>query len=109
MTEPETIVPAGVGQRIRSLEIDGFTILPRLLGTAQVEWLRTELEALPLDRSRYTDKQWFAHHVQWAECPSAWALVANPAALEFLADLFGDEVACMSVSYSRSDPAYPGM
>lgn len=104
-----TITVSNTGPRIKSLEIEGFTILPGALAPVDSERLRAELEALPLRRSSYTDKQWFVHNIQWAECPAVWALIKNPVTMTFLTALFGDDIVCVSASYSRSDPGYPGM
>jgi ectoine hydroxylase-related dioxygenase (phytanoyl-CoA dioxygenase family) len=109
MTAPTCLIAPGAEQQTKSLEIEGFTILPRAIASVRVQRLRAELEELPLRHSSYTDKQWFAHNVQWAECPAVWALIKNPVLMAFLTGLFGDEVICVSVSYSRSDPGYPGM
>lgn len=109
MRAPAPMAASSAGPRIKSLEIEGLTIVPSVLPPARVKQLRAELEDLPLHRSSYTDKQWFTHNVQWAECPAAWALINHPVTMTFLGGLFGDEVVCVSVSYSRSDPGYPGM
>jgi ectoine hydroxylase-related dioxygenase (phytanoyl-CoA dioxygenase family) len=105
------MTPTGLstGKTIKALEVEGYSVLTALLDRELAVRLRTELEALPLRCSSYTDKQWFAHNLQWARCPSVWDLIRNPAALAFLLRLFGDEAVCVSVSYSRSDPGYPGM
>lgn len=109
MTTHAMMTASGTGPWIKSLEVEGFTIVPGVLPPARVGQLRAELEALPLRCSSYTDKQWFAHNVQWAKCPAAWTLIKHPVMMTFLSGLFGDEVVCVSVSYSRSDPGYPGM
>jgi hypothetical protein len=98
-----------LGDRIKSLELEGYTVLPGMLTAARTSELRTELEALRLQCSSYTDRQWFAHNVQWEECPTTWKLMSQPNAMTFLERLFGSEIVCISVSYSRSDPGYPGM
>jgi hypothetical protein len=99
----------GVAERVKELELQGFTLLPGLLGPEQVGELRDAVSAIELRRSTYTDKQWYAHGIQWSGNPAVWRLIQHPATVMFLGDLFGDELVCVGVSYSRSDPGYPGM
>ncbi len=94
---------------VRQLELGGYTILPTLLDESQLRALRTAMESLPLRHSSYTDTQWFSHNVEWAASSPALAAIALPATLSFLQVLFADEVVCVSASYSRIEPGYPGM
>jgi hypothetical protein len=98
-----------IGLKIRGLEIDGWTLLPRVLNPEQIERIRGEAEALPLQASSYTEKQWYRHDLQFDAAPTILAAIEAPASLSFLTRLFGDEILCVSVSYSRSDPGYSGM
>jgi hypothetical protein len=63
------------------------------------------MDTIELRRSTYTDKQWYAHGIQWSGNSAVWRLIQHPATAAFLADLFGDELVCVGVSYSRSDCA----
>ncbi|NLU77769.1 phytanoyl-CoA dioxygenase family protein [Micromonospora sp. HNM0581] len=95
--------------RVKELELQGYTVLPGLLDSDHLTELRDAVEDIELKQSSYTDKQWYAHGVQWSELSAVWQLIRHPAATAFLADLFGDELICVGVSYSRSDPGYAGM
>jgi hypothetical protein len=95
--------------RIKELELQGYTVLPDLLDPGQLNELRDAVDHVELKQSSYTDKQWYAHGIQWSGLPAIWALIRHPVATAFLADLFGDELICVGVSYSRSDPGYAGM
>jgi hypothetical protein len=99
----------GVPERIKELELRGYTVLPGLLNAEQLDQLRTAVETIDLRRSSYTDKQSYAHGIQWSGSAAIWNLIRHPAIATFLDDLFGDELICVGVSYSRSDPGYPGM
>ncbi len=99
----------GVAERIKELELQGYTLLPGLLDPGQVGELRAAMDTIELRRSTYTDRQWYAHGIQWWGNQAVWRLIQHPATAAFLADLFGDELVCVGVSYSRSDPGYPGM
>ena len=101
--------PLGAAERVKELELQGYTLLPGLLDPEQVGELREAVNTIELRHSTYTDKQWYAHGVQWSGSPAVWRLIQHPATTAFLGELFGDELVCVGVSYSRSDPGYPGM
>ena len=106
---PGTAPPLGAAERVKELELQGYTLLPGLLDPEQVGELREAVNTIELRHSTYTDKQWYAHGVQWSGSPAVWRLIRHPATTAFLGGLFGDELVCVGVSYSRSDPGYPGM
>jgi Phytanoyl-CoA dioxygenase (PhyH) len=101
--------PLGVVERIKELELQGYTLLPGLIDPEQVDELRAAMDTIELRCSAYTDKQWYSHGIQWSGSRAVWRLIQHPTATAFLADLFGDELVCVGVSYTRSDPGYPGM
>ena len=98
-----------IGLKIRSLEVDGWALLPQVLDSEQIELIRSEAEALPLQTSDYAENQWYRHDIQYDDVPSVLAAIEAPACLSFLNRLLGDDVLCVSISYSRSEPGYPGM
>jgi len=99
----------GLPEHVKELELQGFTVLPDLLDAKQLDELRGAVRAIELRQSSYTDKQWYAHDIQWSGIAAVWRLIQNPYATTFLGELFGDELVCVGVSYSRSEPGYPGM
>jgi Phytanoyl-CoA dioxygenase (PhyH) len=110
MEDLQRIRPApSLGQLIKSVEIEGYVLLPGLLDEQLVQGLRRTLDRLPLKCSDYTDRQWYLHDVQWIADPFIGRAIANPRALAFLAELFADDILCVGASFSRSDPGYAGM
>lgn len=100
---------SATGEQIRKLEVDGFVVLPGILDESFVRGLRDLIAELPLSHSSYTDKQWFRHNIQLTDSAYLHELIAHPGILGFLDLVLGDEIVCVGVSCSRSDPGYPGM
>ncbi|QUQ68810.1 phytanoyl-CoA dioxygenase family protein [Kutzneria sp. CA-103260] len=98
-----------VGDQVRSLEIDGYAVLPGVLDEDAVHALGDLQRRTSLDRSSYTDKQWYRHNLQRDGDPEVLRLVEQPRILAFLDTLFADELVCIGVSCSRSEPGYDGM
>lgn len=98
-----------VGDQVKSLELDGFVALPDILGESLVLELCDLITQLPLRRSSYTDKQWYLHDIHRLPHPEIHQLIGQPRILDFLGNLFGDELVCVGASCSRSDPGYAGM
>ncbi|MDF5756213.1 phytanoyl-CoA dioxygenase family protein [Spongiactinospora sp. TRM90649] len=97
------------GERVRNLEIEGYVVLPGLLAEDEVRALGEAAGRIGLRRSGYTDRQWFAHDIQWDADPLITRTLGAGPAMDFLAALFDDDVICIGMTYSRSDPGYPGM
>lgn len=98
-----------VGQRVQALELAGYAVVPGVLAPELRDSLRAELEPLPLAHTSYSDKQWYVHDVQWRGGPCVLDLLAHPAMLGFLRHVFGDDLACVSATFARTDPGYCGM
>ncbi|WP_417392356.1 phytanoyl-CoA dioxygenase family protein [Gimesia sp.] len=98
-----------VGQQIRSLEVDGYVVIPDLLSTEQIAGIREELMRLPTQRTDYSAHQRGFSGVQWTDSPTAIATIALPAMISFLEKLFGDELICTSCTYAVSQPGHPGI
>ncbi|MEU6034135.1 phytanoyl-CoA dioxygenase family protein [Actinomadura sp. NPDC047616] len=98
-----------VGERVRNLELEGYVVVPGHLGDSLLRRLREAAEHIPLRRSDYTDTQWYAHDLQWRADPAVLEMATSARTLDFLGELFADDVVCLGVSCSRSEPGYPGM
>jgi hypothetical protein len=98
-----------LSDRIRGLESDGFLLIPDLLDADQLEIIRAELSRLPITTTDYSDKQGGCMDVQWTDSPNAIDVVALPAMIDFLTELFGDEIICTSMGYGVSMPGHPGI
>ena len=98
-----------VEQRIRSIELDGYVVIPDLLPAAQLDAIRDELSRLPTTAVDYSQHQRGCSNVQWTDSPTAIRVIALPAMIEFLTTLFGDELICTSCAYALSQPGHPGI
>ncbi|NQV27336.1 MAG: phytanoyl-CoA dioxygenase family protein [Rhodopirellula sp.] len=96
-------------QRIRSIELDGFVVIPDLLPAAQLELIRAELCRLPTTAVDYSEHQRGHSNVQWTDSPNAVSVIALPPIIEFLTTLFGDDLVCTSCAYAVSEPGHPGI
>lgn len=97
------------GQQIRSLEVDGYVVLPDLLSAEQIAGIRAELMQLPTQGTDYSAHQRGFSGVQWTDSPTAISVIALPAMIAFLERLFGDELICTSCTYAVSQPGHPGI
>ena len=96
-------------QRIRSIELDGYVVIPDLLSPSQLDAIRGELSRLPTTAVDYSEHQRGCANVQWTDSPTAIRAIAFPAMIEFLETLFGDELICTSCAYALSRPGHPGI
>ncbi len=96
-------------ERVRSVELDGYVVLPDLLSAEQLEKIRTELARLPTTAVDYSEHQRGHSAVELTDSPGAIDVIALPAMIDFLAHLFGDEIICTSCGYALSEPGHPGI
>lgn len=97
------------GQRIKSIELDGYAVMPDLLSAGQLDAIRAELSRLPTTAVDYSEHQRGCSNVQWTDSPTAIRVIALPAMIEFLGTLFGDNLICTSCAYAVSQPGHPGI
>jgi len=95
--------------QIRSLEVDGFVVLPDLISTDEITAIREELDRLETTAVDYSENQRGHRHVIATDSPNTIRLIANPPVIEFLGDLFGDELICTSCMFSLAQPGHPGI
>ncbi len=96
-------------QRIRSIELDGYVVIPDLLLAFQLDEIRGELSRLPTTEVDYSKHQRGCSNVQWADSPTTIQVIALPATIQFLTTLFGDELICTSCAYAVSQLGHPGI
>ena len=80
--------------QIRSIELEGYVVLPKLLSESQLESIREELRDLPTKSVDYSPHQRGYSNVQWSNSPRSIELIAHKPMIDFLTDLFGDEMIC---------------
>ena len=96
-------------RQFRSLEFEGFVVVPDLLSEELMEKIREETSTLPTTSVDYSEHQRYISDVQWTDSPHATSAIALPATVEFLEELLGDELICTSCSYVESGPGHPGI
>jgi hypothetical protein len=96
-------------EQIRSIELEGFVVLPDLLSPETLDTIREELGRLPVKAVDYSPHQRTFSNVHWTDSPTAIKTIAHPGMIEFLSDLFGDELICASCAYSCAYPGHPGI
>lgn len=95
------------GERIRSLELDGYLVLPDLLSPDHI--VRLKAETAQLVRSvGHSVKQQTKAGVQFMG-GSITDVIAHPptTTTSFLRELFGDGGVFMTYAYARSEPGHP--
>lgn len=95
--------------RVRSIELDGFVVIPGLLSAEQITALHAELDSLPMTSTDYSKHQKGCSDIWTSDCPVAIDIIANPPILEFLSSLFGDNLICTSIGLGVSEPGHPGI
>jgi hypothetical protein len=97
-----------LGQRIHQIEVEGYVVLPTLLTAEQIAGLKSETARLETRAVDYSVHQQVRPGVQFAG-GAITDLIANPATIAVLRELFGDEIVLMSYAYARSEPGHPGI
>ena len=95
--------------QIRSIELEGYVVIPGLLSPETLDRIREELAKLPTRAVDYSPHQRGCSDVQWTDSPTAIDVIANPPMIDFLTDLFGDDLICTSCGYGCSQPGHPGI
>ena len=96
------------GRKIYSLEVEGYAVLPGLLGPDQIRELKQATAGLETSAVDYSVHQRVCPHLEFSGGPIT-ELIGHPPTIAFLRLLFGDEIAFMSYSYARSEPGHPGI
>jgi len=98
-----------VGERIRHIELEGYVVVPDLLGPELLARVRAEVDRLPTTPTDYSEQQRGHRHVEASDSPACVGVIALPAMVEFLRALFGDELVCTSCMFAVSRPGHPGI
>ena len=96
-------------ERIRSIELEGYVLIPDLLSPELLEGIRGEMAGLPTTSVDYSEYQRGCVNVQWTDSPRAISVIALPEMIDFVKGLFGDDLICTSCQYARSEPGHPGI
>ncbi len=97
-----------LGERIRQIEVEGYLVLPDLLGAEDVHALKTETAKLPTTPVDYSVYQRGCSGIQFAG-GRITELIGHGPTLRFLRELFGHDIVFMTYAYARSEPGHPGI
>ena len=96
------------GEQLRQLELEGYLAIPNLLTPEEIARLKAETAELKTRAVDYSPHQKGSPAVQF--CGGAISeLIAHPRTVEFLGEVFGDDLVLMSYDYARSEPGHPGV
>lgn len=95
--------------QVRSIELNGFLVMPNVIEPDVLDELRTEVERLPTTGVDYSENQRGCVNIQWTDSPQCIQLIANRTILDFLSELFGDDLVCTSCTLAVSLPGHPGI
>ena len=95
-------------QRIRQLEVEGYLVLPDLLDAQHIARLKAITATFATKAVDYSPHQRGRPAIQF-DGAEITALIGHAPTLEFLYQLFGDEIIFMHYSYARSEPGHPGI
>ena len=97
-----------VGERIRQIEVEGYLVLPDLLQPEEIAALKAITSTFETQAVDYSAHQRGKSNLEY-EGGALAKLIARPRVVEFLRQLFGDEVIMMSYNYAISEPGHPGI
>lgn len=96
-------------QRIKHLELEGFTMLPGSLDAGQIARITEETNKLDLKATSYSEHQRVFGKVNRTNSPFTNSMVDYQPTVSFLKELFGDELVCTSNTFALSAPGHPGI
>ena len=101
--------PHRAGPAVRSIEVDGFVMFPGVLSPDELAALSEELSGLAAARVLARTRLRVVRDVHRSPARQAVELIGDPSMLGFVRRVLGDDIVCMSASYARYEPGYPGM
>ena len=96
------------GERIRQLEVEGYLVLPDLLDAEHIARLKAITATFETKAVDYSKNQRGRPNIQF-DGGEITDLIGHAPTLEFLRQLFGDEIIFMHYGYARSEPGHPGI
>ncbi len=96
------------GEQIKSLELDGYLVLPGVLSADHLAQLRQETSGLETKPVSYSVHQRTRGNMQWHGGPIT-QLIDHAPVIDFLKRLFEDDIVFMTYAYAISEPGHPGI
>ena len=90
-----------LAQQIRHLEVEGFVVMPDVLGKEQIDRINKEMSDAPMQVKDYSDAQTYCLEPQWMS-DALLELVANPPIIDFLKVLMGEDIVFTRGLFSRT-------
>jgi hypothetical protein len=90
-----------LAQQIRHLEVEGFVVMPDVLGQDHMDRINEEMADAPMQVKDYSDAQTYCLEPQWMS-HAVLELVANPSVTDFLQILMGDDIVFTRGLFSRT-------
>jgi hypothetical protein len=90
-----------LAQQIRHLEVEGFVVMPYVLGKEQIDRINKEMSDAPMQVKDYSDAQTYCLEPQWMS-DALLELVANPPIIDFLKVLMGEDIVFTRGLFSRT-------
>ena len=97
-----------LSQQIRHLEVEGYVLLPEVLGPEHIAELKDELKDLPMTHKDYSKAQTVHHEPQCASRAVA-ELIGHPPIAEFLNALMGPDIVFTHGLFTRTLSGSPGI
>jgi len=90
---------------IKEIELQGYTIFPKALSEEDVDTLRNGLHAVAcLKAVDYSENQRGHQNIHWVCDTKTLSIIIWEPMIQFLTELFGDEIICTNTLYARSSP-----
>ncbi len=97
------------GERIRHLEVEGYTVFPRILSSECVTRLKDELADAEMTHKSYSTQQTYSlTEPQWLG-RSVAELIGYPPMIDFLTQLMGPDIVFTRGFFQRTHPGSPGI
>ena len=97
-----------LGERIRHVELEGYLVIPDLLSSEHIARLKAQAETWETTPRDYSPHQRGKSQIQF-EGGAVTDLIAHAPTVDFLRQVFGDEIVFLSYGYDRSEPGTPGI
>jgi len=97
-----------LGDRIKSLELEGYVVYPDLLSPAQVAHFKQMTSTLETKGTDYSDKQRSRVDIHWDHSSFA-ELIAHPPTIAFLEAVLGPDIVFLGSVFAQSRPGHPGI
>lgn len=96
-------------EQVKSLDVEGFVVLPGLLDQETIDTIKAECADLPMNKAPYSDEQTFAAAPpQWHSKTFA-EVIGHPPMIRFLKRAMGEDLVFMLGHYICSGFGVPGL